>query len=86
MGNVHGSTPLYRTRPMGGWLASHIHLSLGVVTVIAYGTAVISDIEFHIKNSHVPSARPAAHIVSIATVCHPEVATLNNKLVNPNQN
>ena len=44
MGNVHGSTPLYRTRPMGGWLASHIHLSLGVVTVIAYGTAMICDL------------------------------------------
>ncbi len=43
----------------------------------------MSDIEFHIKNSNVPSTRPAAHIVSIAPVCHPEVATLNHQLANP---
>ena len=54
MGNVHGSTPLYRTRPMGGWLASHIHLSLGVVTVIAYGTAMI----FLYKRGGVPKLKP----------------------------
>ncbi len=42
----------------------------------------MSGIEFHIENSVVPSARPAAHIVSIAPVCHPGVATLYHRLAN----
>ena len=42
----------------------------------------MSDIEFHIENSVVPSTRPAAHIVSIAPVCHPGGATLNHRLEN----
>ncbi len=46
----------------------------------------MSDIEFHIENSVVPSTRPAAHIVSIAPVCHPGGATLNHRLENAARN